>query len=86
MTERTKGREVTFEFSWCGFYQAEFCSVPWHAPDSSKDSAHSHHKLVSAITNPRGKVKLLIECKGFLTWLTAYSRAALCLLAGNKQE
>lgn len=86
MTERAKDREVGFEFSLCGFYQAGFCLVPWHAPDSSQDSGHSHHKLVSAITNARGKVKLLIECKGFLTWLTAYSRAALCLLAGPKQE
>lgn len=86
MTERAKGKEASSEFSLCGFYQAEFCLVPCHAPDSSKDSAHSHHKLVSAVTNPRGKVKLLIESKGFLTWLTAYPRAALCLLAGHKQE
>lgn len=71
VTEKAKGREVSSEFSLCGFCQEEFCLVPCHAPDSSKDSAHSHHKLVSAVTNPRGKVKLLIECKGFLSWLTA---------------
>lgn len=86
VTERAKGREKSSEFSLCGFYQTDFCLVPCHAPDSSKDCAHSHNKLVYAITNTRGKVKLLIECKGFLIWLTAYFRAALYLLGGHKQE
>lgn len=84
VTGRAKGRELSSVFSSCGFCQAEFCLVCCRAPDSSQDSAHSHPKLVSAVTNPRGKVKLLIECKGFLTWLTACSRAAECLLAGHK--
>ena len=84
VTGRAKGREVSSVFSLCGFCQAEFCLLRCHTPDSSQDSAHSHPKLVSAVTNPRGKVKLLIECKGFVTWLTAYSRAAECLVAGHK--
>lgn len=84
VTGRAKGREVSSVFSLCGFCQVEFCLAHCHVPDSSQDSAHSHPKLVSAVTNPRGKVKLLIECKGFLTWLTAYSRAAECLLASHK--
>lgn len=84
MTGRAKGREVNSVFSLSGFCQTEFCLACSCASDSSQVSAHSHAKLVSAVTNPRGKVKLLIEYKGFLTWLTAYSRAVECLLADHK--
>jgi len=84
VTGRAKGGEVSSVFYLCGFCQAEFCLVHCHAPDNSQDFARSPPRLVSAVTNPRGKVKLLIECKDFVTWLTAYSRAADCLLAGHK--
>lgn len=84
VTGRAKGRVLNLVFSSCGFCQAQFCLVHCYAPDSSQKSAHSHPKLVSAATIPRGKVKLLTECKGFLIWLTAYSGVAEHLLAGHK--